>query len=168
MAVRSFVIAALLAGSASAHQLTDSRELRLQVSEGKLLGLLVYRVPPGPRAQLVFTPPAPKAKKRIDSAALRLAPQALRGLRIGGRAPRLTEGKTRLTPDGGVETALLIEAELAPELTLEVGGGPPLPTLLLAPAGTRFTLLSGAGRPIEDGLELHPRSDLPCRVRITR
>jgi hypothetical protein len=168
MAMRCFVAAALLAGSVSAHQLSDSRELRLQVSAGKLLGLLVYRVPPGPRAQMVFAPPAPKAKKRIDGAALRLAPQALRGLRIGGRAPRLSEGKTRLTAEGGVEAALLVEAELAPELTLEVLAGPPLPAQLLAPAGTQLTLLSGAGRPIEDGLELHPRSDLPCRVRITR
>lgn len=146
-----------------AHGAPETRELRLQVAGKRVEGLLVIRVPPA-TARLLFAAPPERATARIDSLSLRLAPSALRGLRLGGRAPRLLEGKARLTPEQGVEAALLIDADFKDELLIEGA----LPVLFVAPRGRELRLVSGPGRAVEEGLELHPRTDLPCRVRVVR
>lgn len=163
MALKVFLALALAGSGAFAHELADSRELRLQIRGKSIEGLLVYRVPAGARAQMILASPAPAGTALVDAASLRLAPQALRGLRISGRAPRLLEARTRITPEGGLEAAMLLSAPASAELSLAVEGGAPLPALL---EGERLTLLSGAGSAVPGGLALRPRAGLPCRVRL--
>lgn len=174
------------AGEARAHVPVATRTLRLQIDPDGLTGLLVYRLPQGKGTQLLLAVPqglAPgdsrSADKPGESIALRLAPDALRGLRVAvgekdaqARPPTLQEARARLDASGAVEAALLLRAAgrapAAGELIrLEVEAGLPLPITLIAPTGTALVLIEGAGRAAPGGLSLHPRAGAPCVVRVT-
>jgi hypothetical protein len=156
---RVFLAALLLAGTALAHTPAESRALRLQIAGQRVEGLLIVKVPRAAAAML-FATPSPAAGA-IDGVSVKLAPSALRGLRIGGAAPRVLEGKARLGADG-VEAALLIDAPLKAEIVVEGA----VPITFVAPKGRKLLLVDGPGREVEGGLQLRPRADLPCKVRL--
>ena len=187
----------LAAFSLSAHTFYPVRSLRLQLrlnapqagpAAGFVEGLLTYTEPAGAGADLLFGIPqgmAPGERAGGDpmkAIALRLAPEALRGLRLGmlsathaagsrAAAPELLEANARKTRNGGVEAAYYIRfagsISSGAVLRLELNSGIALPVELLAPTGTTLRLISGLGKPIAGGLALNPRPEAPCVITYT-
>jgi hypothetical protein len=145
--MRAALLACLLSSSAFAHTAAPTRSLRLQLEEGSIAGLLIYRLPPGPRAQVLLAVPSAltaRGGNAGEALGLRLAPEALRGLRFwlgrvplapapaadaplaaaapatapaaaSATAPVLLEARARKDSSGALEAALLIRAARAPE-----------------------------------------------------
>jgi hypothetical protein len=176
------------APAARAHRGEATRSVRLQISTGGVEGLLVYRVPPGPSAQLLLGVPrglVPGERPgESDEQALgaRAAPEALRGLRAAvgpegalpaSTPPRLLEAKARRTASGGIEAFLFVRlAERAPApgelVLLEAESGLRLRATLSAAEGTRLARKKGVGRAAAGGLALRPRPGRPCAVLVEK
>jgi len=172
--------------AARAHTAVATRTLRLQLEKDGISGLLSYRLPQGKGTQLLLAVPqglAPGDPRGVrsengEALALRLAPEALRGLRVrlgdGDAAavpPELREARARQDVSGAIEALFLLRVQSratvpGETLRVEVETGLPLPVTLIAPSGIALELLEGAGRAQPGGLSLHPRSGAPCKVRI--
>ena len=165
---RSCLLALFVASAAQAHGASATRTLRLQLQPDGVEGLLVYRAPPL-QARLFAVPAG------ATPLALRLAPEALRGLSLSlgpePLPPRTVDFKSRALLGGALEASLVLRFRAAPPragqvLRVAVEEGVPLPVQLFGPTGTRLVLLKGPGAAIDGGLALHPRPGTPCEVRL--
>ena len=159
--MRALCFGALLSLAAAAHAPIPTRALRLQLSEGKLEGLLTFHLPAA-AARIYSATPDPS---------LALVPPALAGLRIDADGielhPKVTEAHARTLPDGAIDEVVLLDAGGASRaLRIAVEAEPPLPIELLAGTGVRLQLTSGPGAPVRGGLSLRPRPGVPCTVEI--
>jgi hypothetical protein len=146
---------------AHAHAPVATRTLRLQLRDGKLEGLLVYRLPA--QAARVFA--------AAEDAAVALAPKALAGLRLEADGaqlqPQVVESRARALPGGALEAMLLLDAGAAAHtLRVAVEQYPPLPVELVAGSSVKLVLKEGAGAPTRGGLALRPRPGAACVVTI--
>lgn len=168
--LRLSLLALSISAAGLAHGAGATRTLRVQLQPDGVEGLLVYRAP-AQQARLLAAPAS------ATPVALRMAPEALRGLAVAlGKEPlppRTLDFKARALPDGAVQSSLLLRFRDAPPragevLRFAVEEGGPLPIEVFAPTGTQLSLLRGPGAAIDGGLALHPRPGAPCDVRLER
>jgi hypothetical protein len=153
----------MVAFATDAHAPVPSRSLRLQLSDGRLQGLVEFHLP----AQ------GARVYSAAPDLALASTPAALAGLRfeVDGafRQAKVARASAARTAEGAVNTRLLLEVgPVAKSLRVFVEAEPPLPITLVAQTGLKLRLDSGPGAPIAGGLALRPRPGVPCAVSIRR